>query len=202
MSFAAIQAVGSVCGEWQVACQQRDRNGRYGSGVTHGRGSAASCSRMIDVDSSGAAAEELWAAHGEALVAFASVLAGPHDGADLAADAFYGALAEIESGRVSSPLSYLYRAVSNRANDLYRRRKRQWRRDLHAVLPHSAQNPETFLDVRRAVANLSVAQRAVVFFVYWEDRTERDTAEILGVSPSTVRSHLVRARTHLRKALQ
>ncbi len=49
---------------------------------------------------------------------------------------------------------------------------------------------------------MSLAQRSVVFLVYWEDRTERDTAEILGIAPGTVRRHLVRARIHLAKALR
>jgi DNA-directed RNA polymerase specialized sigma24 family protein len=41
-----------------------------------------------------------------------------------------------------------------------------------------------------------------VYLVYWEDRTERDIASLLDVAPSTVRQHLVRARTHLRKAVE
>jgi len=52
------------------------------------------------------------------------------------------------------------------------------------------------------VSALSLAQRSVIYFVYWEDRTETQTAELLGVSPGTVRRHLFRARTHLRKALK
>jgi RNA polymerase sigma factor (sigma-70 family) len=60
---------------------------------------------------------------------------------------------------------------------------------------------ESDVDVQRAVANLSLAQRAVVYFVYWEDLREQDIAEVLGISPGSVRRHLVRARAHLRKAL-
>jgi len=62
--------------------------------------------------------------------------------------------------------------------------------------------PDTYVDVRIAVARLSVVQRTVVYFVYWEDQTERDVAQILVVAPGTVRRHLIRARLHLRKALQ
>jgi len=56
--------------------------------------------------------------------------------------------------------------------------------------------------VRRAVAELSLSQRSVVYFAYWEDRTEREIADTLGLSLGTVHRHLTRARTHLRKALR
>ena len=58
-----------------------------------------------------------------------------------------------------------------------------------------------FFDVRRAISSLSLAQRTVIYFVYWEDLSERDIAALLDVSPGTVRRHLTRARAHLRKAL-
>ncbi len=58
------------------------------------------------------------------------------------------------------------------------------------------------IDVRRAVADLSVRQRAVVYLIYWEDRTPGDVASILEMSPSSVNQHLLRAKSHLRKALK
>lgn len=75
-------------------------------------------------------------------------------------------------------------------------------RDLAAVGPASTDGPDTFIDVRRAVSSLSLAQRTVIYFVYWEDLTEREIATLLQVAPGTVRRHLVRARIHLRKALK
>ena len=51
------------------------------------------------------------------------------------------------------------------------------------------------------MANLSLAQRAVIYFVYWEDLTERDVASVLGISLGSAHRHLVRARANLRKAL-
>lgn len=146
--------------------------------------------------------DALWDAHGEQLTRFAMVLVGPHDAHDVAIDAFLGVVDDLASGNVAHPTSFLYRAVSNRAHDLRRSRGRRWRRDLQAVGPARVDAPDTYVDVRRAVAQLSLMQRAVIYFVYWEDRTERDTAQILGITPGTVRRHVVRARVHLRKALQ
>jgi DNA-directed RNA polymerase specialized sigma24 family protein len=37
---------------------------------------------------------------------------------------------------------------------------------------------------RRAVSLLSLAQRAVIYFAYWEDLSERDIATLLQVAPA------------------
>ena len=69
------------------------------------------------------------------------------------------------------------------------------------MIPISVPGTEPDLDVRRAVASLSMRQRAVVYFTYWDDLDSVEIGELLGISPASVRRHLVRARTHLRKAL-
>lgn len=146
--------------------------------------------------------ERLWRQHAAELMRFATVLVGPSDAHDVVVDAFLRGVQAVGAGAVDNERAYLFRAVANRALDLRRSRDRQWRRDLASVGPAAEAEPDSFVDVRRAVASLSVRQRAVVYFVYWDDRTEQETAELLGVSPGTVRRHLVRARTHLRKGLQ
>ena len=127
---------------------------------------------------------------------------GPGDAHDIAVEALLRAAPVAGGETVGNPRAYLMRSVANHANDLRRSRERRWRRDLAAVGPASTASPDTFLDVRRAVSSLSLAQRTVTYFVYWEDLSERDIAVLLQVAPGTVRRHLVRARTHLRKALQ
>ena len=157
----------------------------------------------MDIDGSPTAgADQLWREHAADLLRFATVLVGPADAQDIAVEAFLRACAAAGSATVTNPRGYLMRAVANRANDLRRSRERQWRRDLSAIGPASTAAPDTFVDVRRAVSSLSLAQRTVVYFAYWEDLSERDIAALLQVSPGTVRRHLVRARLHLRKALQ
>ncbi len=158
---------------------------------------------MMDIyESPSTDAEQLWRAHAADLMRFATVLVGPADAHDIAVEAFLRAGAVAAGDTVTDPRAYLMRAVANRANDLRRSRERQWRRDLSAVGPSSTAGPDTFLDVRRAVSSLSLGQRTVIYFVYWEDLSERDIAALLQISPGTVRRHLVRARLHLRKALQ
>ncbi len=158
---------------------------------------------MMDIDrSSSTGIDQLWRKHAADLMRFATVLVGPGDAHDIAVEAFLRASTIATGDTVANPRAYLMRAVANHANDLRRSRERRWRRDLNAVGPSSTASPDTFLDVRRAVGSLSLAQRTVVYFVYWEDLSERDIAALLQVAPGTVRRHLVRARIHLRKALQ
>jgi RNA polymerase sigma factor (sigma-70 family) len=145
--------------------------------------------------------DELWRLHGGALTRLATVLVGPADAHDIAVEAFLRAAPVVDEDTVNAS-AYLLRAVVNRSHDLRRSRERRWRRDLAAVGSAAASAPDTFVDVRRAVSTLSLGQRSVVYFVYWEDRTEAETAALLGVSRGTVRRHLVRARAHLRKALR
>lgn len=158
---------------------------------------------MMDIDRTPATdADQLWREHSADLMRFATVLVGPGDAHDIAVEAFLRAGNVAAGDTVANPRAYLMRAVANHANDLRRSRERRWRRDLSAVGPTSTAGPDTFVDVRRAVSSLSLAQRTVIYFVYWEDLSERDIAALLQVAPGTVRRHLVRARIHLRKALQ
>ncbi len=53
------------------------------------------------------------------------------------------------------------------------------------------------LDLARAVGSLAPQQRAVVALFYLDDLPVEDVARHLGVSTSTVKQHLFRARTRL-----
>jgi len=145
--------------------------------------------------------DALWRSQAPQMMRFATVLVGPSDAHDVTVEAFLRSAASVVDGRVDNPRSYLMRAVANRAHDLRRGRERQWVRDLAAVQPSALTESDPNLEVRQAVANLSLAQRSVIYFIYWEDLREHDVAEVLGISPGSVRRHLVRARAHLRKAL-
>jgi RNA polymerase sigma factor (sigma-70 family) len=146
--------------------------------------------------------DDLWRAHADELLRFATILAGPHDAYDVVADAVLGAAGAASAPPVVNPRAYLFRAVANRAYDAHRSRKRRWRRDLAAVGPATTEQPDDHSEVRRAVAHLTVQQRAVVYLAYWEDLPERSIAELLDLSPGTVHRTLQRARDSLRKALR
>ena len=144
---------------------------------------------------------ELWDRHAAELVRYATLLVGPNDAADVVSITF---AKFVRSGHreMEHERAYLFRAVTNTALDQMRSRQRRQVRDLHAVLPAVSPPHESQLDIRRAVAALSVQQRSVVYFTYWEDLDASQIAALLGISPDSVRRHLARARVHLRKALR
>lgn len=148
-----------------------------------------------------AEADDLWCAHGADLLRLATLLVGPNDADDIAVEAFLGACRSATGPQVRDSRSYLLGAVANHASSFRRSRERRWRRDLAAVGPASASPTDEFAHVRHAVARLTVAQRCVVYFAFWEDLPERAIAELLGVSPGTVHRNLFRAKVTLRKAL-
>ena len=154
---------------------------------------------MTDVDPEICAVATLWKAHAIGLARYATLLVGPNDAPDVVSAAFVKVTAGARP--ISNARAYLFRAVTNCALDQQRSKRRRQARDLNAVLPALGRQPDSDLDVRRAVAALSVRQRAVVYFTYWEDLDESHIADVLGISSGSVRRHLARARTHLRKAL-
>jgi RNA polymerase sigma factor (sigma-70 family) len=56
----------------------------------------------------------------------------------------------------------------------------------------------TAVDVRAVLAQLAPEQRAVLVLRHFDDRPERELAEVLGVPAGTVKSRLFRARTAMR----
>jgi RNA polymerase sigma factor (sigma-70 family) len=93
--------------------------------------------------------------------------------------------------------------------NLHRSRLRRWYRERNALqrlaarTPHSVPAPAEPTDpaLLRAVGTLPPMQRAVVALRFLEDRSEADTAAILGVAPGTIKSHSHRALAALRHAL-
>ncbi len=65
-----------------------------------------------------------------------------------------------------------------------------------------SQHAGTMLDIERALAALSVEQRAVVLLVGLEDLGYREAAEVLGIPIGTVMSRLARGRAHLRELME
>ena len=96
-----------------------------------------------------------------------------------------------------NPTGYALRVIARDNISWWRRRRDVPARDV----PESAgvpTEPETALVVRRALARLTQAQRAVVVLRHFEDLTERETAAVLGVSIGTVKSQNAAALARLR----
>lgn len=99
-----------------------------------------------------------------------------------------------------NPDAYVYRILLNTYRDS--RRRRWWGERPTADLPERA-TPDATGDVdvadaiHRALADLSPAHREVVVLRYFAELGERETADLLGLSPGTVKSRLSRALDRL-----
>lgn len=135
------------------------------------------------------------------LVRFATVLVGPDDAQDVVSSAFARCMASRLWDDVTDHRAYLFRAVSNETKNLKRSAARRRRREQAAPIDQVIEVGTPRPDVRTAIEQLSVRQRAVVYLTYWHDMTDAMVAEHLGVSAGTVRRHLARAREKLRETL-
>ena len=103
--------------------------------------------------------------------------------------------------RDGNPTAYARTIVARDHISWWRRRRREvLRGELVDVVAVTSPAVERRLLVRRALATLTPRQRAVVVLRYFEDLTERDTAEVLGVSIGTVKSQTHLALRRLREA--
>lgn len=100
--------------------------------------------------------------------------------------------------------AYVRRALVTTYTDWWRRR---WKGEVPTdELPDEARGPDEAarVDVRRdvlvALAGLSKGQRAVLVLRYFDDLTEQQTADALGVSVGTVKSQASRAIAALRSS--
>lgn len=143
--------------------------------------------------------EEYVAARRPALLRTAYLLTGQHqDAEDLVQVALVKAVPKWR--RIADdPEPYLRRILVN--ENVSRWRSRRWREHAAEVLPE-ASRPEPDLDerlaLRAALLQLSARQRAVLVLRYYEDLTERQTAEVLGIGLGTVKSHARDALARLR----
>lgn len=145
--------------------------------------------------------EEVYRKYGDDLVRFAMGLVGRNDGADVVSDAMLRVFSSDSWGSVSNQRAYLYRAVLNEASNTHRERQRRWARELKVADSGCTDPVEYRPEVLRAVKQLSLRQRAVIVLAYWEQFTPRETAAFLGISEGSVRRHLARGRSRLRRLL-
>ena len=95
-----------------------------------------------------------------------------------------------------NPTGYALRIIARDNITWWRRRRDVPTSSLHD--PGASDEPEIALVVRRALARLTPAQRAVLVLRHFDDLTERETADVLGVSIGTVKSQNAAALARLR----
>lgn len=99
--------------------------------------------------------------------------------------------------RDGNPTAYA-RTIIVRDNISWWRRRREHPTEQHDEVAAVGSDPEATLVVRRALARLTSSQRAVLVLRHFDDLSERETAEVLGVSVGTVKSQNAAALARLR----
>jgi len=104
-------------------------------------------------------------------------------------------------GRIDDPEAYVRRIMVTTSASWWRRR---WHRETPTDEPEEqhltaeADGPASAQDLWVAIGHLPPRQRAVVVLRYLEDRTEAETASLMGCSVGTVKSQCAKALAKLR----
>jgi RNA polymerase sigma factor (sigma-70 family) len=145
----------------------------------------------------GVSDEAVWRKHSEELVRYATVLVGPSEAEDVLSAVVVRVLrAKGSLDALDDPRPYLFRAVLNEARNVHRSRRRLFPGFEGVVWP-----TEVRPDVVEAVTALPGRQRAAVYLTYWLDLPVRETAELMGCRPGTVKRYLSLARARLEEVL-
>ena len=123
-----------------------------------------------------------------------------HLAEDLLQQAFTKVARRWDRLRHENPDAYIRRILYRDAISAWRRTRRE---SLVTALPdRAAVDPSSAVadrvDIERALAALTPRQRAVLVLRFFEDRSEADTAEVLGVGVGTVKSQTHAALARLR----
>lgn len=141
------------------------------------------------------------------LLRFAYLLCGDHHRAeDAVAEALARTWPRWRGGGINDPMAYVRRAIVNELKGRARRAGVRRRHDDRRVvdpgvrlLDHDTVERDA---VHEALLRLPLRQRTAVVLRFYEDRSEQQTAELLGVSPGTVKTHVHRALAQLRTLLE
>lgn len=122
---------------------------------------------------------------------------GPEFGRDAAAEAIaYGWQNWERVGAMSNPAGYLYRVGQSAARREFKRRDAFMPGEPDPVLPDF--DPGLI----PALRSLTEHQRVALVMVHGFGWSQAEVAEVLSVSPSTVRTHIARAIAHMKEALE
>jgi DNA-directed RNA polymerase specialized sigma24 family protein len=93
------------------------------------------------------------------------------------------------------PVGYLYRVGQTRTRRLRRRAPTTFAPEFTSI-------PDVDPRLAGALAGLPERQRVAVLLVYGDDWSQRDVAALMGITASTVATHVARALEHLRHGLE
>jgi RNA polymerase sigma-70 factor (ECF subfamily) len=140
---------------------------------------------------------DLAATHWRRLLALARSIVADLEAEDVVQDALIKAWKKLGSLREPNAFSaWLTRIVANAA--VARARRGRFFEPIDGVAVAAAEAPvDLRIDVGRLLRRLAPRQRAVLHLTAVEGYTDREIAEVLGITSSSVRVHRLRARRRL-----
>ncbi|GAB3763624.1 RNA polymerase sigma-70 factor (sigma-E family) [Nocardioides ginsengisegetis] len=140
------------------------------------------------------------AAHQRPLLRSAYLLSGDlHRAQDLVQDALIKVALRWPRLRTGHPAAYARTIIARDNVSWWRRHHREQPGAARAEAAQVSTDPDTALVVGRALDRLTTRQRAVVVLRHFDDLTERETADVLGISVGTVKSTNAAALARLRE---
>jgi RNA polymerase sigma-70 factor (sigma-E family) len=159
-----------------------------------------------DHAAAGGRLEDLYRAHAPDALRLAYLLTGDRGLAeDLAQDAFVKVFGRFHDLRNRDAFWwYLRRTIVNLSRSHFRRRRveRSWLARQRVDETHTDPDVGERERLRVALRSLRPEQRAAIVLRYFEDLSEADTAQALGVAVGTVKSMVSRGMERLRKELE
>lgn len=152
--------------------------------------------------------DHLFREHATPLLRLAVVLTGDRPLAEeLVQEAFLRLQRSGRAPALGAERAYLRRTVINLSHSHHRhlrvvRSTREERRDDAAAAEHHAVARDAQAQVVAAIRALPVRQRDCIVLRYYEDLSDTQIADALGISPGSVKTHLHRARTALASHLE
>ena len=132
---------------------------------------------------------------------------GEDQALDIMHDGFIKVFKNIHRYQPGTSLSsWIKRIMVNTAIDCYRKNKRRRTEDIDDAINISALDPDVLSEISareilEALQSLSPAYRSVFNLYVIEGYSHREVSEQLGISESTSRSNLVKARSKLKEIL-
>jgi RNA polymerase sigma factor (sigma-70 family) len=129
------------------------------------------------------------------------------DAEEVAQEAFIAFASRGNRGQVDSELAYLRRVTINAALSRHRRSTRL-RARLRTIAAGQSDVDDIAIGVARydalraAIRALPERQRVCIVLRYFEGMTVDEIAEVMGISDGSIKTHLARGRTALRRQLE
>jgi RNA polymerase sigma-70 factor (ECF subfamily) len=144
--------------------------------------------------------------HQQAVRTFLRRLALSGEADDIAQETFLALWREARSFRgQASVRSWLFSIAWNKAKDNQRSWYRRWQRDTNYLAINDQQSTDAGSELQvamdKALAGLSLPQRACVMLCLAHGFTHAEAAAVLKMPLGTVKSHVARGREHLQEEL-